>query len=357
MRRLTFAWFAIAAAIPLGFFAGCKGSDSEKPIEIGHIHGASQTSDEFRGIQFAVEELNADPARLPLGRKIQVRHAPGASTPDEWGAQATRLIHLNRVAGLVCAGGPEDAERIGTAVSGDGVVAISTAGWATAQSQNLFTIGLAPTERGRALAVYLKEKKPKSVLVIRDPAAKSAKLAADSFLAELATSSIRVTEVDASIAEKPSAEAVFFACSTKAALEHRPKDALRIYGDDPADLLTAGAAADEFIVATVNDADIIKERRSPFVGQFQRVFGLLPTGESSLAYDSLRIWAEAARRANSLEAAAIRDQLLKRENPFDSLTGSLTFADDHTARRPIFVGRIADGRLRDVKEVPAGPIK
>lgn len=355
MCRATFAWITIA--IPLAHFAGCKDSDADNPIEIGHIHSASQASGEFRGVQFAVEELNADSARRPLGRKIQVRHAAGGSNPDEWGAQATRLIGLNRVAGLVSAGRPDDAEKIGTAVSGDGVVAISTAGWAPTLPQNLFTVGLAPAERGRALAAYVKEKKPKSVLVIRDPAVKTAKLTADRFVAELAASSIRIAEVDVSTNDKPAAEAVFFACSSKTALEHRPKNVFRLYGDDSADLFAAGGPADGFVVATVYHADIVKERRAAFVQKFQSKYNLEPTADAALIYDALTIWAEAARRANSLEAAAIRAELLKRETPFDSLTGPLVFADDHTARRPIFVGRIADGRLADVKEVPSEPLK
>jgi ABC-type branched-subunit amino acid transport system substrate-binding protein len=357
MRRAILAWIPIVFATPLAIAIGCKSSDSDKPIEIGHIHGASQASDEFRSIQFAVEELNADSARLPLGRKIQVRHAPGGSKPDEWGAQATRLISLNRVAGLVCAGGPEDAGKIGTAVSGDGVVAISTAGWAISPSQNLFTVGLSPEERGRALAAYVKEKNPKSVLVIRDPAARAANLSADRFLSELATVSIRVTEVDVSVADKPAAEAVFFACSMKAALEYRKMNALRIYGDDSTDLIAAGAAANGFIVATAYDAAIVKERGTAFAHGFQGKYGLAPTGDAALTHDALMIWTEAARRANSLEAAAIRNELLKPETPFDSLTGPLLFADDHSARRPIFIGRVTEGRLRDIKVIPAGPVK
>jgi ABC-type branched-subunit amino acid transport system substrate-binding protein len=344
-------------ATPLALSIGCKGSESDKPIEIGHIHATSQSDDEFHAVEVAVEELNADSARLPQGRQIQVRNAIGSLKPDEWGAQASRLMSLNHVSGLICGGNAEDAEKFGAAVSADGVIGISTSGWATGPAQNLFTVGVSPVERGRALAIFVKEKSPKSVLVIRDPAAKSAKLAADRFATELAATPIRVAEVDASATEKPAAEAIVFACSLKTALEHRPKDALRIFVDDPIELLAAGTAADGFVVATGYHAGASAARATAFAQKFEKVNGRVPTPTAVLTYDALTIWAEAARRANSLEAAAIRDELLKRETPFDSLTGPLTFANDHTARRPIFVGRIAEGRLRDVKEIPAGPVK
>jgi hypothetical protein len=68
-----------------------------------------------------------------------------------------------------------------------------------------------------------------------------------------------------------------------------------------------------------------------------------------LAHDALSVWVEAARRANALDAGSIREQFLKRDQPYDVLTGTLTFADDHTAQRPAFVGRVSGGRLVDIK--------
>lgn len=348
MRRATCAWFAIF--FPFTLIAGCKNSDSDKPIEIGHIHSTSQSDDEVRAIQLAVEELNSDPARLPQGRKIQVRHAPGGSKPDEWGAQATRLISLNRVAGLVCGGRSDDAEKLGMAVSADGVIAIATGGWTTNPSRNLFTIGLAPAERGRALALSVKDKNPRSLLVVRERAAKSANLAADRFLAELAATPIRITEVDASAADKPAAEAVLFACAPKTAIEYRPKDALRIYAEEPTDLFAVGAAADGFIVAADFHPGVANERFNAFAQRFQKAHGRAPTKDAVLTYDAISIWVEAARRANGLDNDALRSELLKPDAPFESLTGPLSFAPDQSARRPIFVGRISNGQLTEPKE-------
>jgi hypothetical protein len=54
-----------------------------------------------------------------------------------------------------------------------------------------------------------------------------------------------------------------------------------------------------------------------------------------------------------LEVGALREQLVKREKPFDALTGPLLFAGDQTARRPIFVGAITGGKLADLRSFEA----
>src|SRR5215208_4261316 len=158
---------------------GCNRSDKDRPIEVGHIHPpGGEVGDEQRALQLAVDEWNKDAAKLPQGRRLQVRHTPGGARPEEWGAQATRLIALNKSVALVGGDRGAFAERIGMAVQGENVVAVSPAGWpGPAAGQNLFTVGLSPGERGRLLAQRAKERNPKTVLVLRDPAARAANAA------------------------------------------------------------------------------------------------------------------------------------------------------------------------------------
>src|SRR3954451_1622360 len=103
---------------------GCSRSDANKPIELGHLHATNHDDAEVRALDLAVEDLDRDPAPLPLGRQVRVVHAPGGTKPEEWGAQATRLVALNKVKGLVGGERSEQAERIGAAVQGEGVVAV-----------------------------------------------------------------------------------------------------------------------------------------------------------------------------------------------------------------------------------------
>lgn len=343
--------------------AGCTRSDADKPIWVGHVHGTNHGDDEYRAVRLAVEELNKEPGRLPQGRRLEVRHAPGGNKTEEWGAQAVRLVSLNRVNGLVAGGGGPEAERVGAAALDGSVVGISTAGWPGASSQNLFAVGLAPAERGRVLADMVKMRGAKSVRVLRDPAARAANLAADRFVADLRAAGVVVTEVEVSTPPKGGAEpVVFFACPARQAADHRPamnKDAMLLFGDDDAELpaLLAAGTADGFHIATAYYSGATSDRLTAFAAKYQEAYKQPPTTAAVLAYDALTIWAEAARRANGTDPAAVRGELLKREQPFDGLTGPLAFAADHTARRPAFVCRVTGGALELVRRYDAEPAK
>jgi ABC-type branched-subunit amino acid transport system substrate-binding protein len=363
LMRLSLS--TVAALLAGLVVAGCSRSDSGKPIDVGHIHAVNHEDAEYKALQLAVEDLNKESDRLPRGRTLVVRHAPGGNKPDEWGAQATRLITLNKSQVLIGGDRGESAQRIGTAVQGENVIAVSPAGWpGTPASQNLFTVGLAPEERGRVLALLAKSAprgKSAGVLILRDPVAKVANIAANRFAADCRAFA-PVSELDVSAAKKPEAGVVFFACSARQAVQSRDafKDPLLLFGDEEAELpalLAEGPAAEGFHIATAHDPTSQPERLAAFARRYEEMHKQPPTAGAVLTHDSLRVWVEAARRADSLDAAAIRGELLKRETPFEVLTGSLTFADDHTARRPIFVGRVAGGKLADVKSYEAGGAK
>jgi ABC-type branched-subunit amino acid transport system substrate-binding protein len=332
--------------------AGCNRSDAPKPIELGHLSPPNHDDAEFQALDLAVADLNQDATRLPLGRSVRVIHAPGGTRPEEWGAQATRLVALNKVQGLIGGERQEQAERIGMALRDDGVIAISPADGPGAAGQNLFTIGVTPVDRGRVLAKVVLERKPRTVAIVRDPASKSANLAADRFVADCQAAGVRV--IDPAPA-RPAADAIFFACAVTRAVE-TPTEALRVFGGDEAELpalLAAGVRADGFLVATAFHAELKNERVSAFAKRYREKHGRPPSAAAVLAHDGFTIWLEAVRRANALEAGPVREALAKSDPPFDTLTGPLTFAADHSARRPVFVGRVAEGALTEVKAFEA----
>jgi ABC-type branched-subunit amino acid transport system substrate-binding protein len=337
--------------------AGCSRSDATKPIDLGHLDPGNHDDAEFKALDLAVADLDKDPTRLPMGRRVRVLHAPAGTKPEEVGAQAARLVALNRVKALIGGDRSDQAERIGAEIQGDGVLAISPADWPGAPSPNLFTVGIAPAERGRVLAKAVLERKPHAVGIVRDPAAKSANLAADQFAAECHAAGVRVIDPNTA---KAAADIVFFASSARQALEARPPgDKVCVFGGGDAELpalLAGGTPADGFLVATAFHPDAKSDRLTAFTGRYREKYGQPPSVAAVLAHDALTVWVETARRANSLDVEPLREQMLKRDQPFESLTGALIFADDHTARRPIFVGRVADGILKDVRPYDPAPI-
>ena len=338
--------------------AGCSRSDPNAPVELGHLHPADHDDAEFKALTLAAEDLNKDGDARPLGRPVKVLHAPAGTKPEEAGAQAARLIALNKVTGLLGGERFDQAERIGAAVQGESVLAVSPADWAgAAPSPNLFTVGVAPAERGRVLAKAVLERKVQAVAIVRDPAAKSANLAADQFAADCQAAGVRVIELPPG-PNKPTADVVFFACSVKQALEARPTgDKPAVFGGGDADLpalLAGGPPADGFLVATAFHPDLKNERLTAFATRYREKYGHAPPTAAVLAHDAFSVWVEAVRRANTLDVGPVREHLVKRDKPFDTLTGPLTFADDHTARRPVFVGTVAGGKLTAIKAFEAG---
>jgi ABC-type branched-subunit amino acid transport system substrate-binding protein len=336
--------------------AGCSRSDDDKPIELGHVHPAGPDDAAFRALDLAVEDLNKDAANLPLGRRVRLLNAPGGPKLEEWGGQATRLVALNRVKGLIGGDRADAAERVGAALQGENVLAVSPAGWAgSSAAASQFCVGIAPAERGRVLALVAVERRPQTVVVVRDPATKEANLAADRFVADCRAAGLRVIDP---APPKAAAGVIFFAGPVPQAAEARPGEStLRLFGGGDAELsalIAGGSAADGFVVATAYHADLKTDRLTAFAARYREKYAQPLPAAAVLAHDAFSAWVEAVRRANSLDGGPVRDQFRKRETPFDALTGPLTFADDHTARRPVFVGRVADGTLKDVKSYDAG---
>jgi ABC-type branched-subunit amino acid transport system substrate-binding protein len=328
---------------------GCGPSDADKPVQIGHVCPVGPIGDEELALKMAVEELNIDMSRQPEGRRVEIRHAQGGATPVEWGAQSARLVALNKVNGLIISGGEADAEKAGMAIQGENVIGLSVAGWAGGPPRNLFTVGISPGERGRVLAAVAKELKANAVLVLREPAAKAANLAADRFVADLRATGIKITEAEIPAAEKPSSDLVFLACSAKSAIQHRPKDAKAMFGGDDTELtalINGSAATDGVFIASALAPVGQTQAFSNFIEKFRSTHNRrTPSVEAMLAHDALSIWIEAARRAKSYDSSAIRDELRKSDQPFDALTGTLTFNNDQAAQRSVFVWQISGGQL------------
>jgi ABC-type branched-subunit amino acid transport system substrate-binding protein len=92
-----------------------------------------------------------------------------------------------------------------------------------------------------------------------------------------------------------------------------------------------------------------------FVEQYRKAFKDEPDAYAALAYDDLRMLAEALRQAeNHLSPAQIKEKLAALKD-FPGLTGPLTVGPDRHVRRPAFVVRLEEGHWRLVKREEPGP--
>ena len=81
-----------------------------------------------------------------------------------------------------------------------------------------------------------------------------------------------------------------------------------------------------------------------FVNEYRKRHGKNPEATAALGYDALRIFAEAVRRANSLDRKAIRDQIAVTKD-YQGVSGTITMGPDRNPIKPVAMIRIANGQM------------
>ena len=340
---------------------GCSRTPPPGPIVLGHLN-PPRSEDEVQGITLAVDALNADPAKHVMSRKIKVIHADAGASPDEGQGQVARLLTIDKVDGLIGGSRWPNAEKLAIAAQSPPTVLVAPSGYAGYQPNSLlFPVGLAPTDQGRTLARYVKENlKGSKVIVLKEGDALLPGLVANSFLESFSGGDRSAAERTIKGGETPDylkdlgnekPAAIVLCGSAKQVLAWRAK----LPGNVP--LLFGGEEAD--VAVLQSDVDGVKPLEAvvsfhpgdetpaakEFVRQFSEKYGKPPTLAAALAHDAILVWAEAARRANSLQADKIREQFLKANATFPVLTGSLSFGPSQTPRRATLMIRIGSNRI------------
>ncbi len=343
---MTLRTFVFSALL---FTLGCSHSAPTGPIVLGHLQ-AGQNDEEFQGVSLAVNEINADPSNYLFGRKLKVIHADAGSTPDEAQGQTARLLTVERVEAVIGTTRWAQAEKMALAAQSPLVVAMSLNGYAGVPAcAPLFPLGIAPAEQGRALSRYVKESlKGTKAVVLKEADAVIPGLVAKAFVEHFGGGAVELTlkasEASETFKDLGKPDAIVLCGSAKAVLDWRLKlpDAPLLFGGEEADtpLLQAEikAAKPFFAVASFHPADETPAAKE-FVSKFQEQFGKPPTASAALAHDAVVVWADAVRRANSLESDKVRHQLANKDASFAVLTGRLSFAADQSPRRPLFIVR------------------
>jgi branched-chain amino acid transport system substrate-binding protein len=343
---MTLRAFVLSALL---FTFGCSHSAPTGPIVLGHLQ-PSQNDEELHGIALAVNEINADPSKHLLGRKLKVIHADAGSTPDEAQGQTARLLTVDKVDALIGTNRWAQAEKMALAAQSPLIVAMSLNGYAGAPaSAPLFPLGIAPAEQGRALSRYVKESlKGTKAVVLKEMDAAIPGLVAKSFVEHFGTGAVELTlkaaEAPDTLKDLGKPDAIVLCGSAKTVLDWRSKlpDVPLLFGGEEADMpllqAESKAAKPFFAVVSFHPADETPSAIE-FVGRFREQFGKPPTVSAALAHDGVAVWTEAVRRANSLETDKIRQQLTKKDSTFAVLTGQLSYAADQSPRRPLFIVR------------------
>lgn len=81
-----------------------------------------------------------------------------------------------------------------------------------------------------------------------------------------------------------------------------------------------------------------------FVDEYKRRHGKNPEATAALGYDALYIWANAAKRAGSLDRKAVRDQIAATKE-YQGVSGTITMGPDRNPIKPVAMIKIENGRM------------
>ena len=81
-----------------------------------------------------------------------------------------------------------------------------------------------------------------------------------------------------------------------------------------------------------------------FVAEYEKRHGKKPEATAALGYDALHIWANAARRAGSLDKKLIRDQIATTKD-YDGVSGKTTMGPDRNPQKPVAMIKIENGQM------------
>jgi branched-chain amino acid transport system substrate-binding protein len=348
------AVFVLLASILFCTGIGCSRSSSSGPVVLGHLN-AGQAEDEINGAALAVEAINADLARQPAGRKIKVIHADAGSTPEEAQGQAVRLLTIDKVEGLFGPSRWSQTERVALADQSPSVIALTLDGYpGPSPNPAVFAIGISPADQGKALARHAKDSlKAAKAIIIKEADTVVPGLVARAFAEQFggnpAEHSVKPGDSLDFLAEIAGAkpDVVLMCGSAKQVSLWRSKvtgGAALLFGGEEAEVAALPLDGKPMFAAVSFHPEDATESVKDFTRRFRQKHGRPPSAQAALAYEAVQIWSEAARRANSTQSNKIREQLLRKDAPFEVLTGSLKFGPDQSAQRPIIVINLsADG--------------
>ncbi len=366
--------------------ADARASAATEPIRIGAVFSetgsfASIGSPGLAGMRLAAAQINARDG--VLGRRINVVSADSGSKPRTVARAVRRLIRQDRVVALgglndstlalaagpvaqrahipfVTAGAtlPTLPERVGNtffmAAYGDDAQAHAVADLARddLHAQSAYVVVDRGADFTRALARFFRQRF----------LARGGTIAGE---ATYASGERDFSSVMASIrARQPSPGVLFFSAL--------PSEAGRLVRQARAAGLTqpilsgdgfdtpligqqAGALADDVYYSTHVALDSPAPRVRRFVAAYRRRYGHAPENAfAALGYDTMRLLADAIRRARSTEPGAIRRALAATRH-LAMVTGTLSYGPGRRIpAKPVAIMRVQDGRPRFYRSVTPG---
>ena len=114
--------------------------------------------------------------------------------------------------------------------------------------------------------------------------------------------------------------------------------------DSPQLWQLGGAALNGDYISNHYSVDDPSPAIQKFVADYKARFNILPDALAALGYDSMRVLADAIKRAGGTDSAKLRDAIAQTKN-FAGVTGSITIDKDRNAVKPAVVLKLQDQKF------------
>ena len=341
-------------------------------IRIGHltpITGFLGPLGEFAqmGVKLAAEEINA--AGGVLGRKIRLIVEDDQGRAEEAASAVTKLITSNNVAALIGENSSNQSLAAAPIAQANGVPMISPSSTnpaVTEKGDYIFRVCFTDPYQGKALAAFVRNNlKLDTAAILQDQKNDYSVGLAQVFRKEFEAAGGKVVgqqsysggdtefrpQLTAIRAANPQVLFIpgFYTDVGQISIQARDLGiTVPLVGgdgwDSPVVIQIGGKAIEGSYFSDhyfVGDTRPVVQK---FVSEYQKRHGKKPGATAALGYDALHIWANAARRANSVDRKAVRDQIAATKD-YIGVSGTISMGADRNPIKPVAMIKIENAQM------------
>jgi branched-chain amino acid transport system substrate-binding protein len=347
-------------------------ADSSGDIPVG-VYGAQTGSEAafgsstVNGVRIAADEINA--AGGVLGRKIRLYVEDDQGRAEEAASVVTKLITSDNVVALIGENSSNQSLAAAPIAQSNGVPMISPSSTnpsVTEKGEYIFRVCFTDPYQGKALAAFVRtnlqldnaailvDKKNDYSVGLAGVFRKEFEAAGGRIVAEQSYSGGDTEfrpQLTAIKAAAPKALFIpgFYTEVGQIAIQARDLGlSVPLVGgdgwDSPAVIKIGGKSIEGSYFSDhyfVGDTRPVVQK---FVAQYEKRHGGKPEATAALGYDALYLWANAAKRANSLDKKAVRDQIAVTKD-YEGVSGTITMGPDRNPIKPVAMIKIENGQM------------
>ncbi|MGZ8779512.1 MAG: ABC transporter substrate-binding protein [Thermoanaerobaculia bacterium] len=319
------------------------------------------------GVRLAADEINA--AGGVLGRQVRLLVEDDQGRADEAASAVTKLITAHNVVALIGENSSNQSLAAAPIAQANGVPMISPSSTnpaVTEKGEFIFRVCFTDPYQGKALAAFVRnELKLDTAAILVDKKNDYSVGLAGVFRKELEGAGGKIvaeqsysggdTEFRPQLttirAASPQALFIpgFYTEVGQIAIQVRDLGMnMPLVGgdgwDSPAVIQIGGKAVEGSYFSDhyfVGDTRPVVQK---FVDEYRRRHGKNPEATAALGYDALHIWADAAKRAGSIDRKAVRDQIAQTKD-YEGVAGTITMGPDRNPIKPVAMIKIENGQM------------